>query len=141
MTRERPRWRAGRFRGTRPVRRARLSPVAVQVHGRAQRVWDQVNRCWNAPKRELISGAKVLLQTDRLRIARTLADRETLIKELLDYRVTIGANGHDTYAADWREGAHDDLVFATALAAWYAERFGRPPERPRPILWGAGDWV
>jgi hypothetical protein len=31
--------------------------------------------------------------------------------------------------ADWREGQHDDLVLATALAAWWGE------SRPHVGLW------
>ena len=34
--------------------------------------------------------------------------------------------GHDTYAA-WREGQHDDLVLALALALWSGERFAPVP--------------
>ena len=30
---------------------------------------------------------------------------------------------HDIYGA-WREGQHDDLVLATALAVWFGERMG-----------------
>ena len=33
--------------------------------------------------------------------------------ELQSFRVTLTANGHDTYAA--RSGEHDDLVLAVAL--------------------------
>jgi hypothetical protein len=34
---------------------------------------------------------------------------------------------HDTCCA-WREGAHDDLVLACAVACWYAEH--EPPRAP-----------
>ncbi len=53
----------------------------------------------------------------------SLADAETLVRELADYRVKISASGHDSY--DAREGQHDDLILAVALAAWTSER-GRP---------------
>lgn len=39
------------------------------------------------------------------------------MKELIAYRVRITANAHDVYEP-WREGAHDDLLLAVALACW-----------------------
>jgi hypothetical protein len=36
--------------------------------------------------------------------------------------VTLARDGDDVSLA-WREGAHDDLVLAVALAAWQVERF------------------
>jgi hypothetical protein len=45
-----------------------------------------------------------------------------LMRELQDFRVKISDQGHDSYGA-WREGAHDDLVLAVAVAAWYGERW------------------
>jgi hypothetical protein len=41
--------------------------------------------------------------------------------------------GHDSYG-QWREGQHDDLVLAVALAAWWAEtRHGVGRARPQTI--------
>ncbi len=72
------------------------------------------------PKRDLCSTVAVLLQTDRLRIAPALEHARTLYQELLNFRVKISLEGHDTYAA-WREADHDDLVLAVACAAWLNE--------------------
>jgi hypothetical protein len=36
-------------------------------------------------------------------------------------RVKITASGNEQYGA-WREGEHDDLVLAVALACWGARR-------------------
>ncbi len=49
---------------------------------------------------------------------------QTLADELHNFKVTISALGHDSYGAGdgWREGAHDDLVLAVALAAWFGEQ-------------------
>jgi hypothetical protein len=42
------------------------------------------------------------------------------------------ATGHDSYEA-WREGDHDDLVLAVALACWTGERYLRKEDSiPRP---------
>jgi hypothetical protein len=77
---------------------------------------------WRVPKRDLVGGLQVLLQSGRLKIARSLAHAETLRAELLNFRVKINvATAHDSYEA-WREGNHDDLVLAAALAAWKAQK-------------------
>lgn len=75
------------------------------------------------PKRDLIAGLQVLLQSGRLKIAADLEHAETLRNELLNFRVKISASGHDSYEA-WREAAHDDLVLAAALCSWVAARGG-----------------
>jgi hypothetical protein len=95
--------------------------VPITIHGGDTATRDGLG--WRTPKRDLISVTQVLLQTGRLRIAPTLPEAATLVKELADYRVKISATGHDSY--DAREGAHDDVVLAVALACWYGER--RPP--------------
>jgi len=73
------------------------------------------------PKRDVASTIAVLLQTGRLRIARGLQESDTLLRELLNFRVKISLSGHDTYEA-WREQEHDDLVLAVGLAAWLFEK-------------------
>jgi hypothetical protein len=75
------------------------------------------------PKRDVASTIAVLLQTGRLRIARGLRESETLLRELLNFRVKISLSGHDSYEA-WREQEHDDLVLAVGLAAWLFEKGG-----------------
>lgn len=73
------------------------------------------------PKRDVASTIAVLLQTGRLRIARGLKESDTLLRELLNFRVKISLSGHDSYEA-WREQEHDDLVLAVGLAAWLFEK-------------------
>jgi hypothetical protein len=75
----------------------------------------------HVPKRDVASIIAVLLQTGRLRIARGLKESETLLRELLNFRVKISLSGHDIYEA-WREQEHDDLVLAVGLAAWLFEK-------------------
>ncbi len=79
----------------------------------------------HVPKRDLVGALQVHLQTGALKIARGLPEAETLVRELLSFKAKITDAGNDTYAA-WREGSHDDLVLATALAAWWAERAAAP---------------
>jgi hypothetical protein len=87
------------------------------------------------PKRDLISAPLVLMQSGQLKIADALALKDTLVKELLNFRVKINiASGHDSYEA-WREGDHDDLVLSVALACWAGERFMEKPDSlPRPEI-------
>jgi phage FluMu gp28-like protein len=103
------------------LRRAGLIFDAVTITGgdtETQSGYDS----YRVPKRDLVGGLQVLLQSQRLRIARSLEHAETLRAELLNFRVKINvATAHDYYEA-WREGDHDDLVLAAALAAWRARR-------------------
>ncbi len=79
---------------------------------------------WRIPKRDLVGGVAVTLQTGRLKIASSLPDAATLTRELLNFKVTIDPKtAHDSYSS-WRESDHDDLVLAVALAVWSADTFG-----------------
>jgi hypothetical protein len=70
------------------------------------------------PKRELIHAGVVALQEGRLKIGADVPEREQLMEELLAYRIKINLQtGHDSYQP-WREGGHDDLLFALCLATW-----------------------
>ena len=71
------------------------------------------------PKRELVSVLQVLLQSKRLQIPRTLELAQLLVKEMANFKVKITESANETFNA--REGTHDDLVLATALAAWCGE--------------------
>jgi hypothetical protein len=73
------------------------------------------------------------MQNGQLKIAEGLALEDTLVKELLNFRVKINiSTAHDSYEA-WREGDHDDLVLSVALARWAGERFmDRLDSVPRP---------
>ena len=64
---------------------------------------------------------QVLLQTGRLKIARTLPHAELLARELVNFRSRVTAQAAESQLY-WRERANDDLVLALAIAAWRAER-------------------
>lgn len=76
------------------------------------------------PKRDLASSIMLALENGVLAIAAGLPLAETLVAEVINFRPTISAAGHDSYgaASDWRQGNHDDLLLATSLAVWFAER-------------------
>ena len=78
-------------------------------------------RDYRVPKRIISASLQVLLQTQRLAIAAALPHAETLTREMLAFKVTISATGHDSFGNDWRENPHDDMVLAVALAAWAGE--------------------
>jgi hypothetical protein len=74
------------------------------------------------PKRDLVSAAQVALQTGGLKIASDLPEAQALVRELENFQMKISLDtAHDSYGA-WREGAHDDLVLAVALALWCGMR-------------------
>jgi hypothetical protein len=86
------------------------------------------------PKRDLVSVVQVALQNRTLKIAEQLPEAETLSRELQNFTVKITDSANDVYGA-WREGTHDDLVLAVALALWTAKK---PPfritERTRQMI-------
>jgi len=95
---------------------------------------DKASKCGNSikvPKRDLVSTLQVLLQSGRLKIAERLKDSQVLVEELLNFQVRISNSGNDIYGA-WREGTHDDLVLATAMACWASEVRLLPPGLRNP---------
>jgi hypothetical protein len=90
------------------------------------------------PKRDLVSTAQVALQTGRLKIAPGLLEADALVRELQNFQVKINLEtAHDSYGA-WREGTHDDLVLAVALALWMGTR---PRVAAAAVLdWDTLDW-
>jgi hypothetical protein len=73
------------------------------------------------PKRDLIVGLQLLFEDEALRISAELKHVGTLKQEMADMQVRITPSGTEQFGA-WREGEHDDLVFAVALACWGAKK-------------------
>ena len=92
---------------------AKLEPIQIVAGSNVTKE----NGVRRVPKRDLVSTVQVYLQSKRLKIARQLDLAETLTRELQDFKVKITDAANDTYGV-WREGAHDDLVLAAALALW-----------------------
>ena len=82
---------------------------------------------WSVPKGELVSKLQALLHAGELHIAASLPDAPVLLRELQDFRVRFTESGNATFNA--REGAHDDLVLALALAVFGLSR----PETVREL--------
>ncbi|MEX2281803.1 MAG: hypothetical protein WEE89_04925 [Gemmatimonadota bacterium] len=98
--------------------RAGLSPIGVTITAGDQET--RVNHSnYRVAKLLLISRLQAALHANDLQVASELEEAATLVKELQDFRATFSDAGHASFNA--REGAHDDLVLAVAIAAWYAE--------------------
>jgi hypothetical protein len=76
---------------------------------------------WLCPKKELVAAVQVGLQSRTLKIAASLDHAKTLLNELTQFQAKITDAAHVQTGA-WREGQHDDLVLALALALWYVPR-------------------
>jgi len=93
----------------------------------------------HVPKRDLMLAVQLALQEKRLQIAGKLEYGPALLKEMAEMRVKMTPSGSEQYGA-WREGAHDDMVFAVALACWGVEKTWGPPSgghwgQPKAELW------
>ncbi len=117
------------------LREAGLNPLAISIHG-----GDTVSHegfYTHVPKRDLAGIVRKLLDTERLKVIESLPEARTLRHELQNFKVKINPEtAHDSYSA-WREGDHDDLVLAVAVAAWAAERVGTLQHVARPRILGA----
>jgi hypothetical protein len=104
------------------LRRARLRAMIrpVTITGGNQAVLNE-DGSWSVPKRDLVSTLQVLLQTRRIKVAPSLSEAKTLTQELMSFRVKASLSATDTLES-WREGPHDDLVLAVAIATWQSER-------------------
>ncbi len=110
------------------IREQGLDPVAVTITGGDAVSHDGPD--FRVPKRDLVGALVVALQNNRLKIARSLPDAETLTAELLNFKVKINVKtAHDSYEA-WREGQHDDLVLSVGLAVWLGDYlYSHPPDQ------------
>lgn len=106
-----------------------LNPQAI-VLGSGVTVQKLDNWITQVPKRDLVTSLQLAFQGRRLKIAPDLPQADLLTAELSGFRlraVTLS----DAATLEWRTGAHDDLVFAVALAVWFADK--HPPLWPDSI--------
>jgi hypothetical protein len=76
---------------------------------------------YGVPKRDLVTGVQVLLQCGGLQIASGIPHGAALLAEMAEMRAKVAVAGNTQFGV-WREGVHDDLVLAVALACWGARR-------------------
>jgi len=108
---------------------AGLHPIGVQIHG-----GDSVTRVrggYRVPKRDLVGSLQSVLQTGRLQIADGLELGAELRREAMNFKIKIDPKtAHDSYS-HWREGAHDDLILAVAMATWFRDFYCRSLDTDR----------
>jgi len=95
-----------------------LRPISVTITGgdKESHKGDE----WHVSKLRLVSRLQSLLHGGELWIAPELSEARTLVSELQDFRGIFTDTGYARFGA--REGAHDDLVLAVAIGAWWAAR-------------------
>lgn len=101
--------------GTQPP--ASYRPIAVTLtrgETATHERWDE----WHVPKRDIVLGLQVAAQQDRVWVAPSLPEAATFAKEVQNFQWKVSKSGQDQYGA-WREGQHDDLLFAVALIVWW----------------------
>jgi hypothetical protein len=76
---------------------------------------------YGVPKKDLMVGLQVILQMGELEVAAGMEHYDDLLAEMAAMEVRVSESGREQYGA-WREGTHDDLVFAVALALWAARK-------------------
>lgn len=84
-------------------------------------------------KKALASLLDVVLSERRLKVPSSDPLAQVLVSELQAFTVRTTASGTEQFAAP-RERDHDDVVMATALACWVAEK------RPQPVTAIGIDW-
>lgn len=100
---------------------------------------------YSVPKKDLIGSLRILLDSGRLKIARSLPLADVLTSEMELFRTkTNVVTGYERLEA-WRERDHDDVVLAASLACWFGEHGSQPfdfvklPEGPsQTITWEDG---
>ncbi|MCH7776526.1 MAG: hypothetical protein IH878_08315 [Gemmatimonadetes bacterium] len=92
------------------------------------------------PLRDVIGAAQVLVHTRRLQVADKLDLASTLAGDLLSCNPKPVTRG-----LDLRGGRNSDLVFALAIALWWADQhtwdYDPGPAPHRPVHTGPGGWM
>ena len=119
-------------------RESRLKVVPVNVTGGQHASFS--GGVWNVPKKDLVSAAKKLLTNGILKIDESTEFKDVLRTEIENFRIKINERTrHESYES-WREGDHDDLVFALSLACWWAlKRQEKVGKAYMPVVVGEGE--
>jgi hypothetical protein len=105
----------------------RFVPITITA-GRTVNPGSQSGLC--VPKQDLVGVIQALLSMRRLEIGRHLPETPILVKELRSFTTKLTPAANEVFSA--REGQHDDLVLAVALAAWAGEKCLPDELRPPP---------
>ena len=109
-----------------------LSPIGVTIHGGGNTTIVDNDKRYRVAKADLIAVSQLALQMRAVATVDGLKLWTTLKREFLAYQHKKPANTtHDTFNA--REGEHDDMVLAFAIAMWRLRAGGRV------LITGIGD--
>ena len=115
-----------------------LHPTAIDLTNTAAE--GQVGSQKRVPLRDVIGAAQVVVQTNRLKVASALDLASTLVGDLQSFDPKPVSRG-----LDLRGGRNADLVFALAVALWWADDLtwgdDAGPAPHRPVHTGAGGWM
>ena len=107
------------------LKERRLRVIGVTITGLGQKVNCNGIRDYSVPKQDLVAALEVPFHKGTLKVAKGLEGWGKLREEFLNFRRKQNTKtGYNSYE-HWREGDHDDLVLAAALAAWKAQ-YKRP---------------
>jgi hypothetical protein len=82
---------------------------------------DEETRYLHIAKVQLVSCMQKLFGTRRIKFAAALPLAKMAEQELRNFRAKITPAGSEQFLSDWREGQHDDIVLAVAMACWLGE--------------------
>ncbi|HEY7428593.1 MAG TPA: hypothetical protein VH682_30465 [Gemmataceae bacterium] len=97
---------------------AKLCPVTITA---GQSVGYE-GGAYRVPKQDLVGVLQVLIQQKRLKWDTTTREGQLLYKECEHFRWTINIKTGNLSYENWRDRDHDDLLLATSIACWLAER-------------------
>ena len=99
-----------------------LKPVRVMITGGMEETRAGA-RSHRVPKITLVSRLQAALHAKELKLSPELRELQALQQELSEFRMRHTAAGSAVFGA--REGRHDDLVLALAIAVWRAQARSR----------------
>jgi hypothetical protein len=100
------------------LKERRLRFTAVTIHGEEKVT--HTNGTYNVPKGDLVAALEVPFHKGALKVAEGLTLWGVMREELQNFRRKINLKTAHASYEHWREGDHDDLVLACALACWGA---------------------
>jgi hypothetical protein len=101
-------------------RKAGLKPIGVTITAGDSTTREKLQPDdWHVAKLTLVSRLQAALHSGDLKIAADLPETAALVSELQDFKATFTQTGYARFGA--REGKHDDLVLATAIALWWSK--------------------
>ena len=106
------------------LKRARLDAIITPVVITGADSESESKGTFRVPKRDLIEGLQIMIQSGDLEFAGGMPGLQTLMRELSAIRRWVAPSGHEVYGAR-KSGEHDDLVLAVALACWRLRKVKR----------------